>query len=87
MKNWLDWNNVNMDIFFFFFKQETVTEKDEENFVAAKNEENTKVSASVRPPPEREETPVIENIPAKPEVKLRFTYKEGKFVACLVERD
>jgi hypothetical protein len=61
--------------------QDEETEADkEEKIVAARNEENAKVSAAaLKEDTSNCMTPVIENIPAaKPVLTLRHTYKEGK---------
>jgi hypothetical protein len=59
--------------------EEAEVEK-EEKLVAARNEENTKVSAAALKEDTSNSTPVIENIPVtKPTtLALRHTYKEGK---------
>jgi hypothetical protein len=52
----------------------------EEKLVAARNEENTKVSAAAMKEDTSSSTPVIETIPVtKPTaLALRHTYKQGK---------
>jgi hypothetical protein len=77
--------------------QDEETEADkEEKLVAARNEENAKVSAAaLKEDTSNCPTPVIENIPAaKPTVlTLRHTYKEGKsenelhFLECRLNGD
>jgi hypothetical protein len=61
--------------------QDEETEADkEEKLVAARNEENVKVSAAALKEDTSSTTPVIENIPVtKPTtLTLRHTYKEGE---------
>jgi hypothetical protein len=60
---------------------ETEVDK-EEKLVAARNEENVKVSAAALQEDTSSTTPVIENVPVtKPStLTLRHTYKEGEWV-------
>jgi hypothetical protein len=63
------------------FAQDVETEVDkEEKLVAARNEENVKVSAAALQEDTSSTTPVIENVPVtKPTtLTLRHTYKEGE---------